>query len=73
MKKQIIIKYYFDDTEKLKFRKWMLDNDLTLSKASVKVGVSVPYIHSIINGKKPISKSVIRMFENLGYKLELED
>ena len=47
----------------------MIEKDLNFSKLADNLGVSRAYISAIINGKKTITKRILKMFESQGIKL----
>lgn len=58
---------YFDEKEKVKFRKWLLEKNLTMQKFANKIGVSVSYISFIASGKKAYTEKARKLFKKGGY------
>lgn len=72
MRKVIKVKYYLDKEDKKQIRKQLIDKDLRLVDCAKKLGVSLAYIDSIINGQRNLTKNIIEKFNVLGIKLDLE-
>lgn len=67
--KIVKISYTLDDVDVKQIKKQMIEKDLNFSKLADNLGVSKSYISAIINGKKTITKRILKMFESQGIKL----
>lgn len=67
--KIVKISYTLDDVDVKQIKKQMIEKDLNFSKLADNLGVSRAYISAIINGKKTITKRILKMFESQGIKL----
>ncbi len=61
--------YIITEPAKKRFKRWLVDNDLTIASFSRKCGVSRQYISSVLNGKVHITPTVIATFKSGGYDL----
>ena len=60
---------FFDREDEKKFRKWLIDNDLTIGDVADKLNVSYVYLHVVINGNRALTKKLEEKLNNLGFKL----
>lgn len=60
---------FFDTEDNKKFRKWLIDNDLTIGDVADKLDVSYVYFHVVISGNRALSKKLEEKLNNLGFKL----
>lgn len=72
MKKIIKITYVLDENDKKAIKKQMVDLGMTLRTMSAKLGISVSYLHEILNGKRNVTERVREKFESQGIILEGE-
>lgn len=61
--------YYISEQARYRFKLWLFNNNLSISKFAKKCGVSHQYINAIINGKIKITDTVIATFKKGGYEL----
>ena len=66
MKKQ---GYFITEEARLTFKRWLLDNKLTVNKFSKGCGCSRQYIERVLQGKAKITDSVLAHFKKGGYEL----
>lgn len=71
MKQKTITKTYlfFDEDEKKKFRKWLIDKNLYLGLVADKLEVSSAYLWLVINGHREVTKKLKEKLEALGYEI----
>lgn len=66
MKKQ---GYFITEEARLTFKKWLLENNLTVNKFAKGCGCSRQYIERVLKGKAKITTSVLAHFKKGGYQL----
>ena len=59
--------YYITLKAKLRFKKWLVDQNLTLNKFAPLCGCSRQYLEQVLSGKKKITSAVLDRFEKGGY------
>lgn len=59
--------YYITKQAKLRFKKWLIDKNLTVNSFAKQCGVSRQYIEQILAGQKKITNAVLDRFEKGGY------
>ena len=69
MKSITITSRYFDEKDGKRFKKWLIDNDMTIGVAADKLGVSYVYLYCIINGQRAVTKKLEEKLKNIGYEL----
>lgn len=71
MKQKTITKtyLYFDEDEKKKFKKWLIDKNLFLGVVADKLEVSSAYLWLVINGQREVTKKLKEKLEALGYEM----
>ena len=60
---------FFDTEDTKKFRKWLIDNDLTMGGLADKLNVSYVYLYVVINGSRALTKKLEEKLAALGFKL----
>ncbi len=60
---------YITEAARLRFKKWLLVNHLTVNSFAKKVGVSRQYLERILSGKVKITSSKREWFKKGGYDL----
>lgn len=71
--KVVIKKYYFfNNEEKKKFKVFLAQNDMSYQKFAEKIGISIPLLSAIVNGKRALTPNVAKKFEKKGFKIDLE-
>ena len=60
---------YITEAARLRFKKWLLVNHLTVNSFAKKVGVSRQYLERILSGKVKITSSKREWFIKGGYDL----
>lgn len=61
--------HYITDAAVLRFKKWLLENHLTVNSFSKKCGCSRQYIEKILKGQRKVTDSVRNHFKSGGYEL----
>lgn len=61
--------YFMTKQARHRFKVWLLNNDLSMSKFAERCGVSRQYISAVITSKVKITDSVIATFKKGGYDL----
>ena len=71
MKQKTIIKtyLYFDEDERKRFKKWLIDKNLSLGIVADKLEVSSSYLWLVINGQREVTKKLKESLEALGYEM----
>lgn len=69
MIKRIRVRYYFTNGEKKRFKKWLVDKEMTLIKAADQMGISVSLLVSILNGNRAITMSTLEKFKEIGFEI----
>ena len=69
MKVVIVKKYYFESKDKIRFKKWLLDQDITLNEFANDVGLSMSYLNFILSGDRPMNKELVIKFQNQGFNV----
>lgn len=73
MRVEITKRYFFDDSERRKWRYFCLRHHLTTYVLAKENNMSNQYIYSIISGKVAITKRIREMFAKVGYEITKED
>lgn len=60
--------YYVTETARLRFRKWLLVNKLTVNKFAKGCGCSRQYIERVLKGETKVTPSVLEHFKKGGYE-----
>lgn len=60
---------YFDEKDGKRFKKWLIDNDMTIGVAADKLGISYIYLYCIINGHRAVTNKLEKKLSVLGFKL----
>ena len=58
---------FFTNEDRIKFAIWLINKDLSLTKAAEKCGFSKTYLSLLVNGKRPFTEGVKSKLEDLGY------
>lgn len=61
--------YFITEDARLTFKKWLLENNLTVNKFAKGCDCSRQYIERVLNGKAKITSSVLTHFKKGGYEL----
>ena len=61
--------YRFEKEDVVKLKKWLIDNDLNMSKLAKKMGVSSAYISAITTGKRNATPRFIKKLKSIGYEV----
>lgn len=69
MKIEIVKRYYFENKDKIRFKKWLIDKNTNLRVFAKELGMSLSYLNAIINGTRAINNEIITKFENSGYNI----
>ena len=64
-----VVNYKITPAAKKRFKKWLFDNELTITSFARRCGVSRQYIDSVVKGKNTITPTVIAWFKKGGYEL----
>ena len=59
--------YEITQKAKIRFKKWLVEQETSMNQFAKKCGVSHQYISSVINGKINVTESVIETFKKGGY------
>lgn len=62
-------RYFVTDQARKRFKRWLADQEITVSEFSRRCGCSHQYIGSVINGKIPVTATVKDWFKKGGYDL----
>lgn len=63
--------YYFEQEEKDRFTDFLWDNHINTIDFAHRCGISPSLLSLIVNGKRAITKNVLKAFEDQGFKVEL--
>ena len=69
MKSITITSRYFDEKDGKRFKKWLIDNDMTIGVVADKLGVSYVYLYCIINGQRAVTKKLEEKLLKLGFNI----
>lgn len=61
--------HYITDAARLRFKKWLVINGLTVNKFAKGCDCSRQYLEQILSGKKRITSKVREHFKKGGYEL----
>ena len=59
--------YFITEEARTRFKKWLIDQNLTVNKFAKGCGCSRQYIERVLQGKAKITSSVIEHFKKGGY------
>lgn len=59
--------YYITKPALIRFKKWLVENDLTVNRFSRYCGCSRQYIEKVLKGKAKITAQVLEKFRKGGY------
>ena len=60
---------FFTNEDRIKFAIWLINKDLSLTKAAKKCGFSKTYFSLLVNGKRPITDNIKRKLKDIGYEI----
>ena len=69
MRKETKTYIFFDEKDRKSFKKWLIDNDLTLGEIADKLFISNSYINCILAGTRAVTDKVREGLNNLGFKI----
>lgn len=69
MKLKHSVHFYFEDKDKIDFKVFLLKNGLTVKDFATKCGISPSYLNAILNGKRPLTESLVESLSKCGYKI----
>lgn len=52
-----------------RFKKWLVANNMSMSKFAREIGVSKQYVNDIVLGKRHVTPRIRELFEKGGYTL----
>lgn len=61
---------YFDKVDHNNFKLFLVDNNMSKQKFAKKIGVSVPLLSAILNGKRALTEENKKKFEKEGFKFD---
>lgn len=61
--------FYFERKDRVAFKVFLVENDYTLKSFAEKCGLSTSYLNAILNGKRPLTESVVESLSKGGYKI----
>lgn len=61
--------YIITESGRIRFKKWLIDKNMSMSEFARSVGVSKNYISHIILGKTHITPKVRELFKKGGYEI----
>ena len=64
--------YYFEGKEKALFNDFLSKKGIKSVDFAKKCGISLSLLSLVINGKKPITKRTLNIFNKNGFKLEIK-
>lgn len=67
MPKKYTCSYSATQTARKRFKRWLVDNDLSITRFAKACGVSRQYISAVIDGKVHVTPTVIETFKKGGY------
>lgn len=73
MKKIVKIYYEMDENDKIDIRIQLLKMKKALKDCANELGVSNGYLSNILNGKRIIPLQLVKQFEKIGIKLNIEE
>ena len=73
MKKFVKIYYKMDENDKIDIRIQLLKMEKTLKECANDLGVSSGYLSEVLNGKRNIPLHILKQFEKIGIKLNIEE
>lgn len=71
MKKIINVYYLFDKEDKKKVMDQLWDKGMSVTDLANKIGVSLGYVSSVLNGKSNVTPRVVQQFNDAGIKIEV--
>ena len=60
--------YFITESARVRFKRWLLDKNLTVNKFAAKTGCSRQYLERVLKGQTKITDSVRQHFKNGGYE-----
>ena len=67
--KKNIAERYFDEEDTIKFKCWIVKNQLTMGDVAYKLGYTYSYLYLIMNGKRPITSKFLKKLKEIGYEM----
>lgn len=61
--------YFITKQAYTRFKKWLVDKNLTVNKFAKQCGVSRQYLEQVLKGNKKITSSVLETFKKGGYEM----
>ena len=65
------IYYYFEEKEKGLFTDFLWESHNKMADFAEKCGISLSYLSLIVNGKRAITKALLKKFAKHGFKVEV--
>lgn len=59
--------YFITESARIRFKKWLVDKNLTVNKFAPMCGCSRQYLEQILAAKKRVTARVRQLFRNGGY------
>lgn len=61
--------YKITERGRIRFKKWLIDKNISMSSFALKIGVSKQYVSNIITGKIHITSKIRELFKKGGYTI----